>query len=100
MENKTIVVWAGLRVKDGCDEAFKKEAAIVIAATRNEKGCMRYDLLQDTEDKCSFFFFEEYVDASAYASHRAQDYMTAFRKKREELLDKYLGLRTFGDVQV
>ena len=43
-----IIVEAGLRVKDA--EAFKRLAADVVAQTRKEPGCLRYDLLQDVED--------------------------------------------------
>jgi len=95
--NKTVIVWAGLRVKDGFVETFKQAAASVIASTRKEPKCIRYDLLQDTEDANSFFFFEEYSDEDGYAAHRATPYLAEFRKRREQMLDKYLGLRVLKE---
>ncbi len=96
-EKNTIVVWAGLRVKDGLAEKFMQTVAPVIKATRAEKGCLKYDLLQNTEDECKFYFFEEYADEDGYAAHRAMPYMSEFRPKREEMLDRYLGLRVLKD---
>ena len=52
--SERIVVWAGLRVKDGAIEAFKELAAPVIEATRQDPGCIKYDLLQDSADPQTF----------------------------------------------
>ena len=98
MGGRGIVVWAGLRVRDGLAEEFKKCAEPIIKATRSEKGCVKYDLLQDAGDECSFYFFEEYSDESAYKFHREMPYMNAFRQKRGEMLDRYLGLRVLRDA--
>lgn len=95
--SERIVVWAGLRVQDGAIEAFKELAAPVIEATRQEPGCIKYDLLQDSADPQTFYFFEEYADENAYKAHREMSYMPAMREGREKLLDKYLGIRVFSE---
>ena len=95
--SERIVVWAGLRVKDGAIEAFKELAAPVIEATRQEPGCIKYDLPQDSADPQTFYFFEEYADENAYKAHREMSYMPAMREGREKLLDKYLGIRVFAE---
>ena len=89
--SNSVIIEAGLRVVDA--EAFKRLAAGVIEQTRKEPGCLRYDLLQDTEDPNIFLFIEEYKDEEAFQTHRNMPYMAPFRAEREKLLDKFTGLR-------
>lgn len=89
--SNSVIIEAGLRVVDA--EAFKKLASNVIEQTRKEPGCLRYDLLQDTEDPNIFLFIEEYKDEEAFQTHRNMPYMAPFRAEREKLLDKFTGLR-------
>ena len=89
--SNSVIIEAGLRVVDA--EAFKKLASNVIEQTRKEPGCLRYDLLQDTEDPNIFLFIEEYKDEEAFQTHRNMPYMAPFRVEREKLLDKFTGLR-------
>jgi len=97
-ENKTIIVWAGLRVKDGFAEKFKEIAAPVVAATRREKGCLKYDLLSDVSDPDTFYFFEEYESDEAFAAHREMPYMADFRPKRAECVKEFLGVRVMSET--
>jgi len=97
-ETKPVIVWAGLRVKDGFAGDFIAAAQSVVDATRKEVGCVKYDLLQDVRDPCTFYFFEEYVSPAAFEAHRAMPYMDDFRIVRGELVDKFLGVRVMDEV--
>lgn len=94
----TVIVWAGLRVKDGLADDFIKASQSVINSTRSESGCLKYDLVRDSSDPCVFYFFEEYVDDSAFQKHRSMPYMDEFRKVRAGFLDKFLGVRIMKEV--
>ena len=97
MASKSVIINAGLKIKDGCAEKFIKLATPIVEATLKEPGCIRYEFLQDVLDKNTFYFFEEYADENAYQAHRTMPYMTEFRPKREALLDKYLGVRILSE---
>ena len=97
MTSKPIIVLAGLRVKDGSADDFIKLATPIVAATRKEPGCVKYEFLQDVLDKQIFYFYEEYADENAYQTHRTMPYMTEFRPEREQLLDRYLGVRVLSE---
>ena len=56
MTSKPIIVLAGLRVKDGSADDFIKLATPIVAATRKEPGCVKYEFLQDVLDKQIFYF--------------------------------------------
>mmetsp|Transcript_364 Transcript_364/g.742 ORF Transcript_364/g.742 Transcript_364/m.742 type:complete len:155 (+) Transcript_364:42-506(+) len=38
--------------------------------SRTEPGCLRFDVMQDSENPCKFWFYEVYKDAAAAAAHR------------------------------
>lgn len=61
----TIVAREGER--DALVELFQRMAPL----SRAEPGCLRYDAYEDPENADTFFVFEEYVDAEAFAAHRA-----------------------------
>lgn len=89
-EEKSIIVLASLEVKDACE--FKKRALEVARLSREEAGCLRYELFCDSENDRRFTFIEEYADTSAFEQHRKMPYMDAFREIRSRLVEKYLGV--------
>lgn len=93
-DNNTVCVWAGLYIKEGCEDEFIKAANEVISRTREEKGCLRYELLRDVSEPTKFVFWEEYVDDAAFALHRESSYLRDFREIRARLVDRYLGVRS------
>lgn len=48
-----------------------------IEPARSERGCIAYHLARDRTDPDKFYFFEVYVDVTAFRSHLDQDYNTA-----------------------
>lgn len=94
---KTVVVWAGLKIKDGFADKFKQVVEPVVKASRAESGCIKYDFLQDIYQPNIFYFFEEYCDDLAFQKHRDMPYMHDFRPKREECVEEYLGVRVMHE---
>lgn len=93
MENEKVIVVAGLSIKNGMEGEFVKHAKEIVNLTRKEEGCLRYDFFEDALEKNKFMFYEEYVNAEAFAAHRQMPYMDAFREKREKAVEKYLGVQ-------
>ena len=57
------------------------EATVANAqATRKEPGNVRFDLLQDSNDSCSFQLYEVYVDRAAQQAHLASDHFITWKK--------------------
>lgn len=54
----------------------------------DEPGCLRFDVLQDTEDPNRFFYYEVYRDETARAAHRETPH---FKKYAEESADMFSG---------
>jgi len=87
-----IIVLASLKIKEGKRNEFLDLFKPIIEATRQESGCVRYDLLQDTEDENIFTFLEEYDSETSFDAHRKMPYMESMRGKRDLLKEEYLGV--------
>lgn len=69
-----VVLIAKNTVKEGLQEKFLEIAKEMIARTREEAGCISYDLASDQNDTQVFYFIEKYQDEKAVEFHRATDY--------------------------
>ena len=47
----------------------------VAGATRQEPGCVAYDLFEDVDDPTNFTMIAEFADRAAYEEHIGQPYM-------------------------
>ena len=69
-----VVLIAKNTVKEGLQEEFLEIAKEMIARTREEVGCISYDLASDQNDTQVFYFIEKYQDERAVEFHRATEY--------------------------
>jgi len=83
-----VVLLLQVKVKPGKRERFLE--VIRHDATHSEHdeaGCLRFDVLQDSEDPDTFFYYEVYKDDAARAAHRETPHFGAYAKESPELLD-------------
>ena len=73
-------VIARIFIKNESIAAFKRRAAEIIAKTRDEKGCLFYNLFEDVSHAGEFLFYEEYADQAALDIHFKSEYLATFRK--------------------
>ena len=58
----------------------------LIAPTRQEPGCLRYELLHNSGDATDFTFIEEWADEAALAAHGATPHLLGALAKVKPLL--------------
>ena len=80
----TIVNIATFRAKDGMGQALGSALAKVVPLTRQEPGCLRYDLLSNEENE--WVMIEFWENEEAIAEHLAQPYIIEVLGKLDELL--------------
>ena len=87
-----IVLLAKSRLQEGKQQEFISVAEKLVRATREEPGCIYYDLVQDASDENVFYFVEKYQDDAAVEAHKAsvhfQTYvpmLNAFREGPSEV---------------
>ena len=85
-----IVLLAKSTVQEGKQQEFISVAEKLVKATREEPGCVYYDLVQENET--TFLFVEKYLDEDAVEFHKNsvhfQTYvplMSAFREGPSEV---------------
>lgn len=79
-------VVAHIHAKPGQEAALRAVLEGFVAPTRQEEGCLRYDLFVDLDDPAKFTFIEEWTSREALAKHGQSAHITAGRAKFPDLL--------------
>ena len=79
-------VVAHLQAKPGCEGALQSVLTSFVAPTRQEEGCLRYDLHVDLDDPTKFTFIEEWESREALNKHGQSEHIAAGRAQFPELL--------------
>lgn len=75
-----IYVVATLAVKPGAREHLLEPARACIAQTRQEKGCLSYDLLDSVADPDTMVFVERWQTREDLSAHSKQPHLAAWRE--------------------
>jgi quinol monooxygenase YgiN len=79
MPDNKIAVVANFTPKPGHETEVEKILRTMVAPTRAEPGCRRYDLYRNRGEGPLFTLFEIYDDAAAVEAHRATTHWKAYR---------------------
>jgi len=74
-----IFVIATLTLNPGMEEVLLKAAAPAIAATRQEEGCIGYDLHKSMTDERTFVFVERWESREALSAHMQAPHFKVWR---------------------
>ena len=78
MRDKMVYVIARLTVKPEMKAELFSAAKDCIAATRQEDGCISYELFESTADPNKLVFVEQWRSAECLPLHSKSDHMKAF----------------------
>ena len=79
-------VVAHIHATPGSEEALRTVLESFVAPTRQEAGCLRYDLHVDLDDSTKFTFVEEWESREALDKHGRSDHIAVGRAKFPGLL--------------
>lgn len=88
MANLTIV--ARIEAKKEKTEMVNEELLKLIEPTRNEEGCLQYDLHQDNENPCVFVFYENWTSRELWQKHMNNAHLAAYSKATENAVDSFI----------
>ncbi len=98
MAQSTVRVVARLiAFSDKVDEA-KALLSSVVLPTRQEAGCIQYDLLQNQADPTDFTFVEEWESHEALDSHLASNHIQAAIARVPELFAEGPDIRRYTQI--
>jgi quinol monooxygenase YgiN len=72
------VISVEFTVRPGHVAAFRDRVTKQAAASLDEAGCRRFDVLVAPDDPLRFFLYEIYVDREAFAVHLASQHFKEF----------------------
>lgn len=71
----------------------------LVFETRKEEGCLQYDLIEDRENKGTFFIIELWETEEHHYKHRSQEHLLVFRQNAAALMESqtevYRGKKVF-----
>lgn len=86
MTDKKVTVLAHINAKPGMADAVKQEVMALVSPTRQEPGCINYDLHQSSSDPCLFMLYENWKSIKDLEEHLELPYLKAFKEKADRLL--------------
>lgn len=60
---------------------------ILVRETRKEEGCLQYDLVEDKDNKGTFFMAELWESEEHWNRHNGQDHLLDFRRDVSKMLE-------------
>ena len=92
-----LTVLARFQVKAGQAARFQELCAELIAATRQEQGCVSYELFQDKADGNKFSFIEFWQTQADLDAHSASEHFTRIVPQLVDISDEVM-VQTFEKV--
>jgi quinol monooxygenase YgiN len=86
MSKRPLTVVATIRAKPGQERVLREELLALIPITRQEPGCLNYDLHEAVGTPGSFLFHENWISKQHLDDHLARPHLQAFLGKADTLL--------------
>ncbi len=84
-----LTIVANIQAKADKLDLVKTELLKLIATTRSEKGCIRYDLHQDNADPAHFLFYENWESRELWQTHMSASHLTAYMAATEGAVENF-----------
>ena len=83
-----MILLVEVKVKpESLDDFLKLIKDDAVHSEGDEPGCLRFDVLRDTEDPTHFFYYEVYRDEAARLAHRETPHFTHYAQNVSAYLD-------------
>ncbi len=88
--NEKITVVAYVEAKPEHVDTVKSELIKLVEPTRQEEGCIQYDLHQDQANENVFIFVENWESKALLQQHLASEHIASYIKATDGLVDKFV----------
>ncbi len=82
-----LTVVAKIVAKREFTDVVKSELLKLLVPTRQEYGCLEYNLHQDTEDPAVFIFHENWKDSACLENHKNSDHYKIYTRAVVDLIE-------------
>ncbi|MFO8042339.1 MAG: antibiotic biosynthesis monooxygenase [Alkalispirochaeta sp.] len=75
-----------VHVKPGSEDEFERLTTENHEASLTEPGVLRFDVLRDNEDPCTYYLYEAYRDEASTFAHKETDHYSHWKEHVAPLL--------------
>jgi quinol monooxygenase YgiN len=86
MPQGLLTVVAELAARPGREDELRTQLLALVAPTRQEEGCVQYDLHVSTGEPGHFVFYENWISSDALDRHLKSSHFRAFQAVADALL--------------
>ena len=90
MSDQQITIIARILAKEGKRSLVKSELLKLINVTRAEKGCVNYDLHQDSENPNFFMFYENWENRELWQIHMNNKHLADYLAATEGAVEEFI----------
>ena len=94
----TISVVATFIPKEGQENAVEVILRGMVKPTRNEPGCLRYELYRAAGPELQFVLIEAYADQAALEAHRATEHYKSYRSRIVDALGEPIKVAVLNTI--
>lgn len=76
-----LTIVARIVATPGTEDRLEAAMKVLVAETRQEAGCIQYDLHRTTENSCIFVFYENWETKPLWEAHMNGDAIKRFNEK-------------------
>lgn len=84
-----LTITGNVIAKSGHEDFVRSELEKLIPITREEAGCIQYDLHQDNENPCYFMFYENWESRELWQAHMQNDHLKAYIAATDGMVEKF-----------
>lgn len=84
-----LTIVADIRAVDGKAALVHAELEKLVAPTRAEAGCLRYDLHRDRADPAHFLFYETWADRDLWQAHMSAPHIASYLAATDGAMDAF-----------
>ena len=83
---KKVSVVARVRAREGFEESVRRECLALVAPSRQEQGCINYDLHRSADDPALFLFYENWMSREDLEHHLETAHASLFDERTAGML--------------
>jgi len=95
---KTITVVATFQARPGKEAELQKALLSLVAPTRQEAGCLNYDLHVSPEDPAKFLFHENWASQAHLDAHLHSEHIKALLPRVDELCVAFPEIKIWAKI--
>ncbi|SLN16973.1 putative quinol monooxygenase YgiN [Roseovarius albus] len=84
-----LTIVAHITAKPGQESLVRSELEKLVPVTREETGCLQYDLHSDNENPSHFMFFENWKSRELWQTHMNAPHLSAYMTATEGAVESF-----------